>query len=130
MRLMTAADLFGGRLEKHGVRESIVEPKNVHEWAAEMGFELSAGASGKLPGTTEHRRCLTDGTNYMWVEISKRGFVASITRYGLNGAQTILEAIAQEFDTDIISEHDAEFWENYEGEVVAIDVSDFEVIKA
>jgi hypothetical protein len=128
-RLITAADLFGGRLEKHGVRERIVKPKDVHEWAAEMGVELAPGASGKLPGTTEHSRCLSDGTNYVWVQISKRGFVALITRYGLNDAQTILDAIAQEFETDIISEHDAEFWENYEGAVVAIDMSDSEVIK-
>src|SRR6516225_3175028 len=44
-RLITAADLFGGRLEKHGVREIIVEPKNVHEWAAEQGVKLPPGAS-------------------------------------------------------------------------------------
>jgi hypothetical protein len=85
--LITAADLFGGRLEKHGVREIIVEPK------------------------TERSRCLTDGTNYTWVKITERGFVDLITRYGSNDPQTILKAIAQEFDTDIYSEHDAEFWE-------------------
>jgi hypothetical protein len=28
--------------------------------------------------------------------------------------------------TDIISEHDAEFWEDYEGEVIAIPLSEFE----
>src|SRR5262249_25064527 len=144
--LITASDLFSGRLEKHGVREIIDEPKNFEEWAAEQGLEVRPGGSERarrwveeekaqlekvLPpdefahvaeiidesvcfGTTKHRRCLTDGTNYTWVKISKRGFVDKITRYGSNDPQTILKAIAQEFDTDIYSEHDAEFWEGYD----------------
>jgi hypothetical protein len=156
-RLIAAADLFGGRLEKHGVREKIFLPT---EWPAEQGFKLPPLARVRMrrtrdevkaqfetvllpdmpekfaqmvkmiddpipgiPFTTECFRCLTDGTNYIWVEISNRGFVASITRNG--DAQTILEAIAQEFDTDIIGEHDAEFWENYEDEDVATDTSDW-----
>jgi hypothetical protein len=146
-RLIAAADLLGGRLEKHGVREKDFLPT---EWPAEQGFkdpllarvrvrraraEVKAMfetlllpdmpekfaqmvkmidepiASKFIAITTERIRCLTDGTNYIWVEISNRGFVASITCN--NDAQTILEAIAQEFDTEIIGEHDAEFWENY-----------------
>jgi hypothetical protein len=116
---ITATDLFGGRLEKHGVREIIIEPMSVHELAARDGYKLPPGGSGKMliPGTTEHNRCLTDGTNYMWVKISSCGFfVSSITRYGGNDPQTILKAIAEEFDTDMYSEHDAEFWEGYECE--------------
>jgi hypothetical protein len=73
-----------------------------------------------------HARCLTDGTNYMWAEISGRGFVSSITCYGKNDPNNILNAVAKEFDTDIISEHDAEFWEDYEGEVIGIPLSEFE----
>jgi hypothetical protein len=128
-RLITAANLFGGRLEKHGVREMIVKEQDVHEWAAGMGFKLPEGASGKIPGTTDALRCLTDGTNYMWVEISKRGFVASISRFGDNNPNNILNAVAEEFDTDLVSDHDPEFWEQYEGEVIVIPFSEFEVIK-
>ena len=129
-RLIPAADLFGGRLEKHGVREKIVEEQDVHEWAAASGFKLPPGAGGKIPGTTEHCRCLTDGTNCIWVDISERGFVAMLTRYGDNDPNEILGAIDKEFDADIIDEEHPEFWKDYEGEVVAIDISEFEVIKA
>jgi hypothetical protein len=111
-RAITAADLFSGRLEKHGVREIIVEPKSVRELAAKQGYELPPGASEMLiPGTTERKRCLTDGTNYLSVKITQDGFVDIISRNGGNKANTILNAITQEFDTDIFSEHDAEFWE-------------------
>jgi hypothetical protein len=126
-RLITAADLFGGRLKKHGVREIVVEGQDMQGRAAEMGLNLPEGAlGGKMPGTTEYRRCLTDGTNYMWVEISSRGFVASIYCTISNDPDEILNAVAKEFDTDIISEHDVEFWEDYEGEVMEIRLSDFE----
>jgi hypothetical protein len=128
-RLIRAADLFGGRLEKYRVREKIVEEQDVHDWAAKMGLTLPAGAGGKIPGTTATRRCLTDGSNYVWVEISKRGFVAMITRYGDNDCNSILHAMAREFDTEIIDEEHPEFWEDYEGEVVAVDISGAEVIK-
>jgi hypothetical protein len=94
-----------------------------------MGLKLPEGASGKMPGTTEHSRYLTDGTNYMSVEISKRGFVALMTCYGENDPNHILNAVAEEFDTDIASEHDADFWEDYEGKVVAIPISEFKMIK-
>ena len=98
-RLITAANLFGGRLERRGVRE--VQPER-----PETGF-----------------RWLSDGENCMCVEISERGFVASITRYGENDPNNILHAIAQEFETDIIDEEHPEYWEGYEGEVVALDMS-------
>jgi hypothetical protein len=106
-RLIPAADLFGGRLEKHGVREKIFN------------------------GTTEHSRWLTDGTNCIWVDISERGFVAMLTRYGDNDPNAILGAVDKEFDADIIGEHEmdyAEFWEDYEGEVVSIPMWKFEVV--
>jgi hypothetical protein len=128
-RPIPAAYLFGGRLEKYGVREKIVEGQDVHDWAAEMGVTLPAGAGGKLPGTTETSRCLTDGSNYAWVEISKRGFVAMVTFYGLNDCDGILRAMAREFDTEIIDEEHPEFWEGHEGEVIGIPLSEFEVIK-
>ena len=39
-----------------------------------------------------------------------------------------MEAVAQEFDTDFISDRDAEFWEEYEGVGVVIGTSNFEKI--
>jgi hypothetical protein len=101
--------------------ETVLLP-DMPEMFAQMVKMIDDPIAG-IPFTTECFRCVTDGTNYIWVEISKRGFVASITRNG--DAQTILEAIAQEFDTEIIGEHDAEFWENYEDEDVATDTSDW-----
>jgi hypothetical protein len=103
-RLIAVADLFDGRLEKHGVREHVSER------------------------STEYSRCLTDGTNYVWVYISKRGFVSCFTRYNTDPSE-ILGAIDKEFDADIIDEYHPEFWEDFEGEVVTIDISECEVIE-
>jgi hypothetical protein len=137
-RPITATDLFGGRLDKHGVREHIAKRQDMPEWATELepGFALPPEAPGETqPGTMAQMRCLTDGTNYVWVEISKRGFVAMLTRYGDSDPNAILDAIEAEFDTAIISEHEmdyVEFWDLYRsvgGEVVAIDLSDFEEIE-
>ena len=52
-----------------------------------------------------------------------------VTFYGLNDCDGILRAMAREFDTEIIDEEHPEFWEDYEGEVVAVDISGAEVIK-
>src|SRR6516162_2989846 len=114
-RLITAADLFGGRLEKHGVRERVVK-QTYGEWAAAMGVTLPRGTNpdAQMEGTTERSRCLTDGTNCMWIEISKRGFVADITRYGDNDANDILKAIDEEFEAGLIDEEHPDYWDGYE----------------
>ena len=80
-----ARDLFDGRLEPHGVREHI-NPE-----------------SGKS-------RLLTDGNNYLWASINDAGVVVIITRYGGNAPNKILNAIGEEFDTSIVSEHEPQFW--------------------
>jgi hypothetical protein len=80
-------DLFDGRVEKHGVREHIKEDE-----------------------TNDKKRCLTDGRNYMWVYIDDECNVGSLTRYGANAPSKILHAIAQVFDTDIVSEYEPQFW--------------------
>jgi hypothetical protein len=109
------------------VRESIVEPKDWREYYAGLGIELPEEApGGMMPGTTEHSRCLTDGKNFMWVEISNRGFVADITRYGGNDPNDILWAIDQEFEAGLIDEEHPDYWEGREGEVVAVPLEDFE----
>jgi len=79
-------DLFDGRLEKVGLYEHRSED------------------------TTSNSRCLTDGRNSLWVYCSDQGAVDTFTRYGMNAPQRILKAIGDEFDVDIVSEHDPEFW--------------------
>jgi hypothetical protein len=81
-----ARDLFGGRLAEFGVSEHVTE------------------------GTTETSRCLTDGRNYLWVYIDDNGFVACMSRYGGNAPGKILKALAEAFDTDIVSEYEPQFY--------------------
>jgi hypothetical protein len=81
-------DLFDGRLEEFGVREHI-NPRQ----------------------TTEKKRCLTDGQNYLWVFMDDDGFVSSLTRWATNGDPAeILDAIAVTLDTGIASEHQPQYW--------------------
>jgi hypothetical protein len=81
-----ARDLFGGRLERFGVREHVASD------------------------TSERRRCLTDGRHYLWADIDDDGFVSSLTRYGANAPRKILHAIAEVFKTEIFSENEPQFW--------------------
>src|SRR5262245_3640210 len=85
---IAACDLFDGRLEEFNIREHI-----------------------KPDETTERERCLTDGRrNYLWVHIHDDGFV-SFTRYMPNGdPEKILAAVAEAFDTDIVSEYEPQYW--------------------
>jgi hypothetical protein len=83
---VSAGDLFGGRLEKFGVREHVT------------------------PDTSERHRLLTDGRNYLHVYITDDGFVSSLTMYGANAPGKILSAIGEAFDTVIFSEYQAQFW--------------------
>jgi hypothetical protein len=83
---VSARDLFDGRLEKYGVRE------HVHRH------------------TTEGYRCLIDGRNALWVEMDDDGFVGWLTVYGMNEPSKILVAIAEEFETEIFSENEPQYW--------------------
>jgi hypothetical protein len=88
LKKVAACDLFDGRLEEFGVREHVTPE-----------------------ATTEKNRLLTDGRNYLWVYIDDDGFVGCLTRYAPNGAPgKILSALAKVFDTDIVSEHEPQFW--------------------
>jgi hypothetical protein len=87
LKKIPASSLFDGRLEKFDVREHIKPDK-----------------------TTEKERCLTDGRNYVWVYIDDDGFVDILTRYGANAPVKILNAVANVFDTDIVSEYEPQFW--------------------
>jgi hypothetical protein len=80
------ADIFDGRLESVGIHEHRNEE------------------------TTSNKRCLTDGRNFLWVHSNEQGLVTTFTRYAYNAPQRILRMIADEFDVDIVSEHEPEFW--------------------
>jgi hypothetical protein len=82
-----ASHLFDGRLNKLGVYEHIEQTES-----------------------TERRRCLTDGRNYVWVYIDTEGIVKTITRYGANAPGNILGAISETFDVDIVSEYEPQFY--------------------
>jgi hypothetical protein len=88
LKKVPACDLFDGRLEEFGIREHV-----------------------KAEATTEKGRLLTDGRNYLWVYIDDDGFVDCLRRYAPNCAPgKILNALANVFDTDIVSEYEPQFW--------------------
>jgi hypothetical protein len=86
LKKVPARELFDGRLQEFGVREHVNDD------------------------TDERKRCLTDGRNYLWLYVTDDGFVGCLSRYGGNAPQKILGAIAEAFDTDIVSEHQPQFW--------------------
>jgi hypothetical protein len=87
LKKVHACDLFDGRLlEKFNVREHVVPNE-----------------------TTKKSRCLTDGRNSLWVYIDDDGIVSVIARYGGNAPGKILNAIAEAFDTDIVSEYEPQY---------------------
>jgi hypothetical protein len=81
------ADLVGDRLKKHGIREKVVKGE-----------------------TNRKRKCLTDGTNFVWAYTNKKGLVTDFTRYGGNCPHEIFDAICEEFGVRIVSEHEPEFF--------------------
>ena len=60
--------------------------------------------------TTHATRWLTDGNNYLWVNINDAGLVDSFVRRGMNAPGKILGAVVELFDTAIFSEHAPQFW--------------------
>jgi hypothetical protein len=87
IKTVAARDLFDGRLENFGVHED----ESQH-------------------GSTETSRCLRDGRNFVWVYISADGLVTTLNRFGVHAPGKILEAVADAFDTSIVSEYQPQFW--------------------
>ena len=57
------------------------------------------------------RGCLTDGWNYLWVNIGDDGFVTCFTRWAPDGNPSkILDAVSVVFDTYIVSEYEPQYW--------------------
>jgi hypothetical protein len=88
MDKISASDLFDGRLKTRDIDERIV-PND----------------------TTDKARCLTDGeNNCMWVHIGAGCFVTDFIRYAGNDPWLILDSVAAEFDTEMVSEYEAQYW--------------------
>jgi hypothetical protein len=86
IKKVAAGDLFGGRLAEFGVHEAVSKD------------------------STETSRCLTDGRNYLPVRIDEDGFVTTVTRHWGNAPGKILNALAEAFETDIVSEYEPQYW--------------------
>jgi hypothetical protein len=80
-------DLFDGRLAEFGVLEHHSEE------------------------ATSKNKCLTDGRNFLWAYCDEKSLVSTFTRYMTNGdPEFILDAIRDEFDVDIVSEYEPDYW--------------------
>ncbi|NRP15228.1 hypothetical protein [Marinobacterium sp. xm-a-152] len=77
-------ELFDGRLKTFGITE--------------------IAGNGGVIGVS---RCLFDGRNYLWVFGGE--YVGTITRYNSNDPNKILNAISEQFDTNIFREDDPGF---------------------
>ena len=86
LKKVPACDVFSGRLTEFGICEVVSKD------------------------TTETSRCLTDGRNYLWVCTDEDGFVTTVTRHGGNAPGKILNALADAFETDIVSEYEPQYW--------------------
>ena len=82
MKKIPSSDVFDGRLEEFGIREHIVPDQ-----------------------TTDTYRCLTDGHEYVWVRMDGSGFFWHVRR-----TSGILYTVANVFKTEVVSEHQGQFW--------------------
>jgi hypothetical protein len=100
-KLIVAAELFGGRLAKHGVYERLARADD-YSWLTKYGAGKQAARklAAELADPKWNMRWLTDGENCVSVEVSRRGVVVDFTRYGLNDATKILHAIEREFEAN------------------------------
>lgn len=92
-----ADELFDGRLKAFGVREE-VRPE---------------GAADRFPPYMKVRevRYLTDGRNSMEVVVYENGVpTLAVRNLWCAPEKEIFHAIAEAFDTDIVTEHQPEFW--------------------
>ena len=84
---ITISDLFGDRLKKYGIN-------------GELGMSVPGLQCGHL----------TDGRNYLSVMSSGSGRPLLSRTAGCGDANYILGCIAEEFKTEIYSEHQPQYW--------------------
>jgi hypothetical protein len=61
--------------------------------------------------TNPTAKCLTDGYNYMWIYLNKRGRPISMAHFGANDPTDILLAVEAASGVNIVSEYDDEYEE-------------------
>jgi hypothetical protein len=96
---ISVEDLFDGRLEHYGIVEP-PETKKIASWDFGGVKDVDYRARGI--------RWLTDGRNFLAVSGTDEPY---FRRYFPNGSPVrILNAIAEAFDAELASEHEAKFW--------------------
>ena len=89
LQTLLLTDFCDGRLDAQGVRQAL--PSEA--------------------GQDDSWRCLTDGSNFLWLCVSETGEILSFTSWALNGdPRKIVEAIREVFDVTFVSEHEPEYW--------------------
>jgi hypothetical protein len=114
-----ASDLLCGRLARFGIQEHVTSGAiaNLRAWLDGLNIACSPinRPEDLLQDPHVHSlerfsRCLSDGRDCLWVYLTEDGFVASLSRYGANAPDKILAAISEEFETDVFSEYEPQYW--------------------
>lgn len=71
------------------------------------GLKLEGAYETETESTTVNNACITDGANSLWAARSRRGYT-TFARFGLNFVEDILSALSDHFDTEFVSEHEEE----------------------
>lgn len=79
---LNAQDLFDGRLEAFGIRE--------HQGG--------------------NRRCLTDGSDFLWVYMDHEGWVSTISAIESDRPSKIAGAIGEAFDIKLFTRDEPQYW--------------------
>lgn len=74
------------------------------------GISIEGVHEHQAEDTTLDNACLTDGKNYLWAVKTSTNFTW-FSRYGRNSVDDILDALAEHFNTEFISEHDDDWGE-------------------
>ena len=72
--------------------------------------DLFGGSLNKHGVQAKKRKCLTDGHNVVWVHSDEKGRATTFSDCENEFPLGIFAAICDEFDTEIVCEHDARFW--------------------
>lgn len=92
-----ASELFGGRLERFGIREEVRSEETADRFPPYM--------------KVKEVRYLTDGRNSMKVVVYENDFTdLTVRNLWCAPEKKIFHAIAEAFATDIVTEHQPEFW--------------------
>jgi hypothetical protein len=97
-RIVSASELFDGRLSRFGLEECTTESN------AKTDRQIT------IDPVPTRRRYITDGQNIVCVYISETGLVGGFSWCENNDPRNILAAVAKACDTDFVSEYAPEYW--------------------